>query len=132
MILFESDGKIIFFGSGEGLTQLGGTMRLSCSFWKADIRNTRQGFCSIKFDDIGLVLRDVVVHKFTNQEGTKWWLALPARQYTNRDGEQKFWAFALFDDRVSGDLFQAAGLAAVFARAPELRSDEVGEIQRAI
>lgn len=107
-------------------------MRVSCTFWKPDVRNTRQGYCAIKFDDVGLVLRDVIVHKFSNQEGTRWWLALPSRQYINRDGEQKFWAYALFDDGASGDLFQAAGLAAVFARAPELRRDEVGDVQRAI
>lgn len=90
-------------------------MNILIENWKSDERNTRQGYVSITLPDYGLTIRDCVLHLSHG----KHWLAFPAREYTNREGEKKWWAHISFADRSQGDAFQQAAIAALRRHSPE-------------
>jgi hypothetical protein len=89
-------------------------MRVEAIEFHPHQKNTLQGFADLALPEIGLRVFDCPVH----EKGGKWWVRLPARSYTSRDGEVKWQALLAFGDRDSEADFQAAALAALPWRFP--------------
>lgn len=64
------------------------------SFRKLE-KNTLRGFLTVRLTNVGLEIRDCTVH----EKASKRWIVLPARQYTDKDGEER-WALInyFYDD----------------------------------
>jgi hypothetical protein len=90
-------------------------LRVSVVSWKKDQKNTRQGYAELRIDDVGLNIKDVAVHKLGPDRGNKVFVSLPAKEYTDKSGEKKYWAFVYFPERARSDEFQAAAVAAIGA-----------------
>lgn len=97
-------------------------MNVEIVSFKINQKNTRQGYAEIKFTDLGLTIRDVAVHHFTDK-GDRWWFAMPSRQYTDREGATKYWANVVFDDEPN-KTFQTVAMNALRAYVPSLFGDE--------
>ena len=74
---------------------------------------TLRGFCKLLVTAGGLAfeLNDVKLHE--NQTGE--WLQLPARMYTNNEGEKKFSSYFYWASRENYDTFMATSMAAMNA-----------------
>lgn len=94
-------------------------MRVEIKNFRRDVRKTRQGYCELWLPDIGLGIRDVVVHRFAEAGPPRCWVSLPAKSYTGKDGQEKWWPLVWFDRTANGAL-QDAARAELKRIAPEL------------
>lgn len=96
-------------------------MNLSISNWEDDARNTRRGYLSVTFHDIDMIVSDIVAHCVTRDDGSeRWWFALPAREYTRRDGSKGFWHYVRFKDPGKAAAVQSAILFSLRNTVPNL------------
>ena len=71
--------------------------KLTCATFQKLLPDMRKGYCELRLPDVGIVIRDVAVHVFDQAKPPRCWVSMPAREYTDRNGERKFWAFLWFD-----------------------------------
>lgn len=95
-------------------------MQVEIRDFRADVKNTRQGYCTVAFPETGMQVVEVAVHKFVSDQGARWWVALPARGYKNESGEQKWFAFIRWGNRNQSDEFQRLALKALGEAVPAL------------
>ena len=75
------------------------------------VKNTLQGFLTIRMTNVGLEIRDLALHK---QNGKRW-LQLPAKPYKKPDGSQG-WSYILdFYEKARFNQFQEVTLKALDA-----------------
>jgi len=76
--------------------------------FKPYVKNTLQGFATIRLTNIGLEIRDCALHE---KNGSRWF-QLPSKQIVKPDKSQ--WVYILdFYDKPRGEQFQKAALAAL-------------------
>jgi len=76
---------------------------------RADAKQTRRGYVEMHLLDVGLVIRDVVVHVYPRAEGEpRVWVAMPARPYVDGAGKPNWSAFLIFDKSATEELQAAA------------------------
>jgi hypothetical protein len=96
-------------------------MRVEAIEFHPHVKNTLRGFADLAIADIGLRVFDCPVHC---KEG-KWWVALPAKPYTTREGKQNWQLLLQFGDKDSYAAFQKAALAALRFRFPNTFPDSL-------
>ena len=84
------------------------THQMQISNWKAHEKNTLRGFFTI-ITASGLIINDCTLH----QKGDRRWVGLPAREYTDTNGDRTFATLLAFIDRPTSDRFQTAALDAL-------------------
>lgn len=96
-------------------------MIISCEEWKPFEKNTLRGFCTIRLDDIQLVIKDVAVHTKNGQT----WAQLPSKpnvrdgmHVKDAAGKFQYWPVMEFANREARDAFSQAVLRAINTLAP--------------
>jgi hypothetical protein len=84
---------------------------IRCLDFRPHERSTLRGFCALELPAGGLVVKDVSLHERNGER----WLSLPARSYTDKDGNRQFADIITFANADAKRSFQAAALAAVDA-----------------
>ena len=69
-------------------------------------KNTLKGFLTILMNNIGLEIRDCTFHR----KDDKKWIGLPAKPYTDQDGNEKYSYIVKFADKDRYYQFQDAVL----------------------
>jgi hypothetical protein len=83
-------------------------MALEIISFKPFVKNTLQGFATVRMSNIGLEIRDVCLH----QKDGKRWLQLPSKAY-KKNGKTA-WSYILdFYDKTRGEQFQKSALEAL-------------------
>ena len=86
------------------------------------IKNTLQGFLSIRLTSVGLEIRDVGLH---HKDGKRW-LQLPAKPYTKSDGKQGWSYIVSFYEKERYHQFQDVTLKALDAYQRQAGRNERG------
>ena len=81
-------------------------LRLAASNWKPFVKNTLQGFVDLEVAEPGLVIRGVCLH----EKNGKRWVSLPAKPWTDKEGNQQWQPVVEFTDNDARDAFQRAAL----------------------
>jgi len=96
-------------------------MIVSCENWNKFERNTLRGFCTIKIEDIQLVIKDVAIHTKNGQT----WAQLPSKPQIKDSalvkditGKIQYWPILEFSDREARDAFSQAVIRAINAFSP--------------
>lgn len=93
--------------------------RLVVHSWKAIVKNTLCGFCTVELPN-GLYIEDVSIH----QKNGRWWSALPAvpqlenGQHRIKDGKPQYKNVLRWRDRDLGDRFSDALISAIKSQHP--------------
>jgi hypothetical protein len=83
-------------------------MAIEITSFKPFVKNTLQGFATIRLTNIGLEIRDVCLH----QKNDRRWIQLPARPYEK--GGQTLWSPLIeFFDKSLATRFQKSALDAL-------------------
>jgi hypothetical protein len=77
--------------------------------FKAFQKNTLQGFVDLEITEVGLTIHGVCLHL---KEGKRW-VSLPAKPWTDQDGNQKWQPVLEFTDSDARAAFQAAAIKAI-------------------
>lgn len=77
--------------------------------FKPYVKNTFQGFLTIRLTSVGLEIRDVALH----QRNGKQWLQLPAKPYRKSGGGQGWSYFLSFYKKETFNKFQDVALKAL-------------------
>jgi hypothetical protein len=95
---------------------------IRCIKFRAYRKNTLQGFCDFELTRVGLVLKDCALH----EKNGKWWIAFPAKQFQNKDGQASWVPLIEFAAGAgeAREAFQTQAVAAVRAVADKQKSDE--------
>jgi hypothetical protein len=86
----------------------GGHRKIIIRDWKSHQKHTLQGFFTATFPS-GLVLHDLMLHQ---KNGVRW-IAFPAREWKDSQGNRQFARFVEFSDRGAADRFRDAVLEAL-------------------
>ena len=88
-------------------------------------KNTLRGFLTVRLTKVGLEIRDCNVH---HKDGKRW-IGLPARQYTDKNGEERWALINYFYDDGRFHQFTKATLKALDehlkTEAPPEKSDDI-------
>jgi hypothetical protein len=76
--------------------------------FKPFVKNTLQGFATVRLTNIGLEIRDATLH----QKNGKRWIQFPSKAY-EKNGKTLWSAIVDFYDRTRGDQFQRTALDAL-------------------
>jgi hypothetical protein len=90
-------------------------MRIEQIEFHVHAKGTLVGFASLALGNSGLRVHDCPVHC----KNDKWWINLPAKPYTGKDGVQRWQPILEFGDNDSRRRFQEAALAALRFRFPD-------------
>lgn len=77
--------------------------------WKSFEKNTLQGFVDLEVAEAGLVIRGACLH----EKNGKRWVSLPAKPWTDKEGNQQWQPVLDFTDNDARDAFQRAALPAI-------------------
>jgi hypothetical protein len=91
-------------------------MRIEAIEFNPHAKGTLVGFALLALSNSGLRVHDCPVHC----KNDKWWVGLPAKPYTGRDGVQRWQPIREFGDNDSRRRFQEAALAALHFRFPNV------------
>jgi hypothetical protein len=91
-------------------------MRIEALDFHHHARGTLVGFADLALGNSGLRVHDCPVHR----KGEHWWVNLPARPYTGKDGKQHWQPMLEFGDEDSRARFQTGVLAALRFRFPNV------------
>ena len=94
----------------------GGHREIVITAWKPYSKNTLVGFFSATLPS-GMILHDLMLH----QKDEARWVAFPAREWVNAQGEKQFARFIDFSDRRTADRFRDAVLDALDRHLAEER-----------
>ena len=94
------------------------TPEFQISNWKPREKNTLRGFFSITLPN-GLIIHDVMLH----EKGDRRWISLPAREYTDENGQRAFTAFLEFSDKTIAKRFHDRVLAALDRHFAEMKAE---------
>src|SRR5262249_34274206 len=83
--------------------------RLIASGWKDYPKNTLLGFCDIECVDVGVIIRKVCVHS----KGGQRWVSLPAKPWTDKEGNQQWTPVVEFANSDVRAAFQSAAIKAI-------------------
>jgi hypothetical protein len=83
-------------------------MAIEITSFKPFVKNTLQGFATIRLTAIGLEIRDVTLHT----KGGKRWIQLPSKAY-DKDGKTLWTAIVDFYDKTRAEQFQKSALDAL-------------------
>jgi hypothetical protein len=96
-------------------------MIVTCEDWKPFQRNTLQGFCTIRIEDIQLLVKDVAIHTKNGQT----WAQLPSKPQVkdgclvkDNSGKTQYWSTMEFVGREARDAFSQAVIRAINAFSP--------------
>jgi DNA-binding cell septation regulator SpoVG len=86
----------------------GGHREITIAGWKPLTKNTLRGFLSVNLPS-GMVIHNVTVH----EKDKARWVGLPAREWTNDQGEKQYTRLVEFRDRATANRFRDAVLDAL-------------------
>jgi hypothetical protein len=97
--------------------------RLQLIEWRPTRQNTLIGFVTVRIEPLGLVIRDVTVHR----NGDSAWIGLPGKLQVDKDGrvltddqgKRKYTPVVEIPDREVRERLAAAVIALVKARDPQ-------------
>lgn len=81
---------------------------MNISEWRPVIKNTLRGFFTVTLPS-GITIYECTLH----EKGGREWIAFPARQYTGKDGEQKWQRLISINDKTRLKVFSAEVLQAL-------------------
>jgi hypothetical protein len=87
---------------------IGGHREISVSGWKPHPKNSLRGFFTATLPS-GMVLHDVMLHE---RDGARW-IAFPAREWKDAEGNRQFARFIEFSSRTVANRFRDAVLDAL-------------------
>jgi hypothetical protein len=94
----------------------GGYREIVISDWRPHSKNSLCGFFTATLPS-GLVFHNLMLHR----RGDARWIAFPAREWKDADGNLQFSRFIDFKDRVSAQRFRDAVLAALDKHLEQFR-----------
>ena len=86
-------------------------MKIEILKYRAHSKNTLQAFLDLLITPGGIEIRDATLH----DKNGKRWVGLPARPYTDRDGNQSWAKIVAFPEDADHSAFQRAALEAIDA-----------------
>jgi len=87
-------------------------MTITCTDYRPYPKNTLQAFVALTISDLGLTIRDVCLHV---KDGERW-VSMPARPYTDADGNRQWANIFDFTDATSKAAFKQLALDAIDRR----------------
>jgi hypothetical protein len=94
----------------------GGHRSIQIADWKPRIQNTLRGFFSVNLPS-GMILRSLTLH----EKGEDRWIGMPAREWTDFEGNKQYAKLIEFADRSTADRFRDAVLDALDKHLEQLR-----------
>lgn len=91
-----------------GSTEAAGNRGIRITNWRPYQKNTLKGFFSASLPS-GLTFHELMLHE---KNGSRW-IAFPAREWKNAQGERQYARFIDFQNRESSDRFRDSVLAAL-------------------
>ena len=82
---------------------------IDCLEFKSFVKNTLQGFCTLRLQPSGLLLKECTLHE---KNGSRW-VSFPGRPWTGKDGTTQYTNFVEFVSREHADTFRELALAAI-------------------
>jgi hypothetical protein len=95
----------------------GGHREIIIADWKPHEKNTLKGFFTASLPS-GLVFHDLMLHE---RNGARW-IAFPAREWKDAEGNRQFARFVEFSSRKAGERFRDQVLAALDKHLAEVQS----------
>jgi hypothetical protein len=86
----------------------GGYRSIEICDWKPLIKNTLRGFFSATLPS-GITIHNLTVH----EKGEARWIGLPAREWTDQQGQKQYAKLIEFRDRATADRFRDTMLEAL-------------------
>lgn len=84
-------------------------MSIECTEFKPFVKNTLQGFCTLRMEPSGIVIKECSVHEKNGQR----WISFPGKPWTDREGKTAYRNIIEIASRKQADQFRDAALKAI-------------------